>query len=136
MKYVIPCVLMLFAGMLLSSCTSSPIRVATVGDGSLESIMVEEFNSLDYQGIYEQIPQPETRYIPDAKVAIKIAEVIFNSVYDESNLAAKKPFQVKFDDDQKVWLVHGTLPEEIDGGVPYIMLQQEDGKILSVWHDK
>lgn len=122
--------ILLFSGMLNVSCDSSS------GESNSHSTVIELFDSLDYQMHYEEISQPEGGYVPNALVAINLAEIIFNSVYDESSISGKKPFLAKYDDSQKVWLVHGTLPPGEDGGVPYILIQQKDGKILSVWHDK
>jgi len=43
---------------------------------------------------------------------------------------------VLFDEESETWLVHGTLPKNTIGGVPYILIQKSDGKVLAVWHTK
>ena len=48
----------------------------------------------------------------------------------------KKPFRVFFDEETNVWLVEGSLPRGHKGGVPYILIQKNDGKILAIWHDQ
>ncbi|MUT67483.1 NTF2 fold immunity protein [Paenibacillus sp. NEAU-GSW1] len=74
--------------------------------------------------------------IPNAETAKKVAEVILNEIYGADQISERKPLVAKFDDQSKVWLVQGTLPENILGGVPNILLQQADGKVLAVWHEK
>lgn len=75
-------------------------------------------------------------FVPNKEAAAQIAEVVLNQIYGAARIVEEKPLIVQFDPDQKVWLVQGTLPDGMDGGVGYVLLQQKDGKILSVWHDK
>ena len=63
------------------------------------------------------------------------AEVIWIKIYGES-IKENKPYKVSFDDKNQVWLVQGTLQKNRVCGVPYILIQKKDGKVLAVWHDK
>ena len=56
-------------------------------------------------------------------------------IYGES-VKNKKPYNVSFDEQNQVWMIQGTLPKNWDGGVPHILIQKSDGRILAIWHDK
>lgn len=68
----------------------------------------------------------------DAK---KAAETIWIDIYGE-NIKKRKPYKVSFDKKSNIYLVEGSLQKNWDGGVPYILVQKKDGKVLAVWHDK
>lgn len=97
--------------------------------GTVESGNLSEYTKYLNKGI------PTKGYVPDAITARKLAEAILYSIYGES-LNKKKPFIVKFDEKNQVWIVEGQLPQNYDGGIPYIIIQKSDGKILAVWHTK
>lgn len=71
--------------------------------------------------------------VPDETTAIKIAEAIWLPIYGEK-IYTKKPFVAKLESKKK-WIVTGTLQNQ-KGGVPYIEIQKDDGKILMVTHTK
>ena len=73
--------------------------------------------------------------VDSAQIAKENAEIIWTEIYGES-IKGKKPYEVSFDDENQVWLVYGTLPKNWDGGIPQILIQKADGKVLAVWHDK
>lgn len=73
--------------------------------------------------------------ISDKETAIKVAENILLSIYgDEIN--DKKTFEATYDEEFKSWVVSGTLGKNFIGGVPNIIIQKNDGKVLAVWHTK
>lgn len=72
-------------------------------------------------------------YVPNEETAIKIAEAIWLPIYGE-NIYNKKPFKAELKDN--IWIVKGSLPEKMVGGVPYIEIQKSDCKILGVAHGK
>lgn len=71
--------------------------------------------------------------VPDEETAKKIAEAIWFPIYGES-ICIQKPFIATLEND--VWIIEGSLPEEIKGGVAYIEIQKKDCKILKVTHGK
>lgn len=73
--------------------------------------------------------------IDSYKEAKEKAEFVWEKIYGES-VKKKKPYGVLFDDKNQVWLVQGTLPKNRVGGIPHILLQKSDGKVLAVWYDK
>lgn len=72
-------------------------------------------------------------YIPDAKTALKIAEAVWLPIYGEE-IYSTQPFNASLRD--SVWVVEGSLPKEMDGGVPYIEIRGVDGTILAVYNGK
>ncbi len=94
------------------------------------------FRLSDYSDPIERFPSEKILGpINSSQVAKKEAEVVWMEIYGES-IKTKKPYEVLFDEANQVWLVQGTLPKNIDGGVPYMLIQKLDGKVLAIWHDK
>ena len=78
---------------------------------------------------------PKAGFVPNSETAIKIAEAVWFPIYG-NNIYDKKPFVAKLVD-STIWIVTGSLPEErMRGGVPYIEIQKEDGRVLIVKHSK
>ena len=97
---------------------------------------VKAFESNDYQYYVDNFPSEENvGNIIDAKDAIKKAEKIWIKLYGES-MKKEKPYQVFYDENTGIWLVQGTLRSDMKGGVANILIQNETGKVLAVWHDK
>lgn len=65
----------------------------------------------------------------------KSAEDIWIEIYGD-RVTKNKPYNVFYDEENEVWLVTGTSPKSTFGGVPYILIEKADGKVLAVWHDK
>ena len=97
---------------------------------------VKAFEFNDYQYYIDNFPSEENvGNIIDAKDAIKKAEKIWIKLYGES-IKKEKPYQVFYDENNGIWLVQGTLRSNMKGGVANILIQNETGKIVAVWHDK
>lgn len=78
--------------------------------------------------------------VPDEQTAIKIAEAVLYPIYG-IDIDESKPLKAKLDENLGVWKVEGTLPNVDDtqdtlGGVPYVLIQKKDGKVLAIWHTK
>ena len=76
---------------------------------------------------------PERGYVPDEKTAIKIAEAIWLPIYGE-RIYKKKPFVAKLQG--KIWVIKGSLPASMLGGVPIAEISKITGKVLRVSHGK
>ena len=74
-------------------------------------------------------------YVPDKQTAIRIAEAIWIPIYGDK-IYKKKPFKAKLIDNNKIWLVRGSLNENSLGGVPIIEIRKSDSKIIRVSHTK
>lgn len=95
-----------------------------------------EFSLDEYQSCVEKFSsQIVVGAVETEKEAIKIAEKIWTNTYGES-VRFKKPYKVFYDADSDVWLVQGSLPFYMSGGIPHILIEKSKGKVLAVWHDK
>lgn len=74
---------------------------------------------------------PNDGLVPNAETAIKIAEAVWLPIYGHAILK-KKPFKARLAGG--IWIVEGTLPAEMVGGVPVAEISKKDGKILRVSH--
>lgn len=92
------------------------------------------------QGIFTQykIPNnnmPQGGVVSNRNAANAIAETILLSIYGET-IKDNEPFDVKYDDKYQVWIIKGVLKGNKIGGVPNIIIQKIDGKVLAIWHTK
>ena len=72
-------------------------------------------------------------YISDPKTALKIAKIIWEPIYGDE-IYSKQPFVVSLQD--SIWIIKGSLPKNMDGGVPYMEIQSRNGTILTISHSK
>ena len=101
-----------------------------------KSPVVENFKSSDYQYYIDNFSSEENvGSIIDAKDAIKKSEIIWIKLYGE-NIKKEKPYKVFYDAKSEIWLVQGTLRSNMMGGVANILIDNDTGKVLAVWHDK
>ena len=77
---------------------------------------------------------PENGCVPDSSTAVKIAESIWFSAYGNS-IYERKPFKAELIDDT-LWIVAGSMPRNMLGGVPYIEILKKDGRVLGIGHGK
>ena len=88
--------------------------------------------------LYAMKEFPSDKYLGE----IATAEEAKNHAVEEwrnlfgDKIYRKKPYKVFFDEETNVWLVKGSLPKGYKGGVPYILIQKADGKVLAIWHDQ
>lgn len=72
-------------------------------------------------------------YVPNEETAVKVAEAILYPIYGE-NIYQQRPFIATLENE--IWVIEGSLPEGMKGGVAYIEIQKKDCKILKVTHSK
>ena len=72
--------------------------------------------------------------MPNAATAKRIAEAVWLPIYGKSVLN-EKPFKARLTN-EGVWVVEGSLPKDMLGGVAYIEISRRDGRILEVTHGK
>lgn len=72
--------------------------------------------------------------ILDEQAAKAIAESVWTGIYGAKNIELEKPFLAA--EAKGRWHVQGTIPREMLGGVAYIILAKEDGRVIKVWHEK
>ena len=90
----------------------------------------------EYQYYIENFPSEETLGgIADARDAMNKAEEVLIKTYGKT-VRNEKPYQLFYDEQNEVWLVTGTLRGNREGGVGNILMENDTGKVLAVWHDK
>ena len=116
--------IVILSGVLLISCDTS------------NSYVIYDFNIKDYQDEIVVFPSDENiGEINDINTLMKKIEKIWIKVYGDE-IKKEKPYKVFYDEKNDVWLIHGTLPDYVDGGVAYAIVDNKTGKVLAVWHDK
>lgn len=56
-------------------------------------------------------------------------------MYGEDNIVKQRPYSVVLKHDS-IWSIQGKLPNGWDGGVFYIELNKNTGKVEKIFHDK
>src|SRR5712671_5102270 len=75
--------------------------------------------------------KPKAGFVPDQITALKIAEAVWLPIYG-AEIYNKRPFTAKLKGD--VWIVEGTLPKDMVGGVPLAEISRVDGRVIRVSH--
>jgi hypothetical protein len=77
---------------------------------------------------------PKEGYVPNKDVAIKIAVAIWEPIYGADQIAREKPYSATLD--KGVWIVRGSLPEGMKGGVAVAEIKKSDSSVVRVSHGK
>ncbi|MBI3561579.1 MAG: hypothetical protein HY080_07690 [Gammaproteobacteria bacterium] len=72
--------------------------------------------------------------MPDENTAIQIAVAIWASIYGAEKIAREKPYHARLENG--VWIVVGSLPKTMRGGVAIAEISKENGRILRVSHGR
>ena len=97
---------------------------------------VRTFVVSDYQYYIESFPSEENLgSISNAKDAAIRAETIWIKTYGKC-VKKEKPYQIFYDAQNEVWLIQGSLRSNMMGGVANILIENDTGKVLAVWHEK
>ena len=132
-KIIILIIILIIFGGLIIFFSSKPKPNVEITD-------VEEFDLTNYQWEIEQFSlDKKVGLINDIDTDIERAKELWIETF---NLINGNPFnpinglpnEVFFDKKSDCWYIHGTLPENVDGGVPHALIQR-DGTVLAVWHD-
>lgn len=109
---------------------------------SLVSGLLAAAGSCLAQSSAGRLPEPQAApgfvpaggFVPDAATAVQIAEAVWLPIYG-TNVLHEKPFTARLTG-EGVWIVEGSLPEGMKGGVAYLEISKRDGRILAVTHGK
>ena len=97
---------------------------------------IKTFEVSEYQYYIDNFSSEDNLgFISDSKELLKKVEVIWIKQYGE-RIKNQKPYQVFYDEANGIWLVRGTLRSNMLGGVANILVDNDTGKVLAVWHDK
>ena len=101
-----------------------------------ESPEIKTFEVSEYQYYIDNFSSEDNLgFISDSKDLLKKVEVIWIKQYGK-RIKNQKPYQVFYDEANGIWLVQGTLRSDMMGGVANILVDNDTGKVLAVWHDK
>ncbi|MDM1355894.1 NTF2 fold immunity protein [Myroides marinus] len=73
--------------------------------------------------------------ISNDSTAVKVVEQILFNMYGEDNIVKQRPYSVVLKHDS-IWSIQGKLLNGWDGGVFYIELNKNTGKVEKIFHDK
>ena len=96
---------------------------------------IDSFRIGDYQDYLEYSSTDNLGPIEDVDDLLKKVETTWISKYGES-IKKETPYVVLYDEESKVWLVHGSLRSNNMGGVAYILVDDSTGNVLAMWHEK
>ena len=103
---------------------------------NITGIQTKAFDVGDYQYYIDKFPSEDNLgFISDPKDLLKKVEVIWINKYGE-RIKKQKPYQVFYDKANGIWLVQGTLRSNMTGGVANILVDNDTGRVLALWHDK
>ena len=101
-----------------------------------ESPEIKTFEVSEYQYYIDNFSSEDNLgFISDSKDLLKKVEAIWIKRYGK-RIKNQKPYQVFYDEANGIWLVQGTLRSNMMGGVANILVDNDTGKVLAVWHDK
>ncbi|MDZ4149319.1 MAG: YbbC/YhhH family protein [Flavobacteriaceae bacterium] len=76
----------------------------------------------------------KTIVIKDSLTAIIVAEPILFGIYGKDQITKQRPYKIYFIDNY--WIINGSLPTELVGGVFLIIIDSKDSKIIRMTHGK
>ena len=104
--------------------------------GKYKTPEVQSFDAGEYQCFVEDFPSEDNiGPISDSKDLLEKVETIWIEKYGE-RVKKQKPYHVFYDEKNGIWLLQGTLHFYAMGGVANILVENDTGKILAVWHEK
>jgi hypothetical protein len=78
--------------------------------------------------------KPKNGYVPDEKIAIRVAVAVWIPIYGEKQIEKEKPYHAVLTNG--VWSVEGSLPTNTFGGVAIAEVAKDDARVLRVSHGK
>ena len=88
-------------------------------------------------GAYSQAQPTSQGKVPNAEIAVKVAEAALIPVYGEKKILSERPFKATLVGD--VWTVVGTLhcgAPQCVGGTTEVKISKSSGQVLQMSHGK
>ncbi len=82
----------------------------------------------------EHSHKPPGGYVPDEKTAVRIAVAVWEPIYGVEAIAAQRPYHARLENG--VWIVEGSLPRTMPGGVAIAEIAKDDGRVSRVSHGR
>ena len=97
---------------------------------------VQSFSLDEYQRMIAQFPSDKVLGpVADTDDLLQKAEAVWTEIYGEQ-VREEKPYRIFYDEQNAVWLVSGSLKPFRLGGTAQILVENDTGKVLAVWHGK
>jgi len=119
------------ANVVLAALVLAGIHSALADDNDSGGALLNDL--LESIGL-DQLHQPPEGFVPDSATAVGIAEAVWLPVYGD-DIDDMRPFRAALWQDS-LWVVKGTLPDGMLGGVPYAVIRKSDASVLGVIHTK
>ena len=119
----------------LSLVSIAFILMLYIFTSSKDKIIVHEIDITEYRYDLkiEQFPSEiNIGEITDEYYISEKVRNIFNEKFPDSTFI-KRPLYIAFDESYNCWFVCGTLPPNMLGGVPSILIKP-NGDVLAIWH--
>lgn len=110
--------------------------ISTTSGNSQEKNSLRQAEQILELALKNKPEQRKTKFrlIPKEKTAISYAEIILFELYSKKRIESQKPYQVKMVKDY--WIITGTLPKGMKGGVFNLVIDSWNGKIILCKHGK
>ena len=94
------------------------------------------FETDGYLWCIEEFPSNEKiDSVSDTNDLVHQIESIWIKIYGD-RITEQRPYKVFYDKKSAIWMVKGTLPENMMGGVAYALVADNTWEVLAIWHDR
>lgn len=73
--------------------------------------------------------------ISNDSLAVEMAKLVLFPIYGKNTIERERPYRVTLVNNE-YWYITGSLPENALGGTFFISINKQDGKIISIGHEK
>jgi hypothetical protein len=115
--------------MVLILCSIFSISVLAANDQEIAWA-----RSLIAEGKKADAYHPQNGYVPDEQTAIGIAVSVWAPIYGKEQIEKQKPYSALLVNGY--WVVSGSLPENMVGGVAQAVIEKKTGQVIYVIHSK
>ena len=78
--------------------------------------------------------KPKNGLVPNQATAEGIAELVLFNIYGRQQIERQRPYKTILE--SGVWTVRGTLGREFLGGTFLVRINQEDARIIQIYHGR
>lgn len=98
---------------------------------------VNQFNLENYRWAINEFPSDKkVDQINNVNDAVEAAKKLWAETFgnDDINFYLNRPIEIYYDMNNECWHICGTLPDDMLGGVPHILIRKT-GEVLAIWGD-
>lgn len=96
----------------------------------------EKTNVMTYDPVIDSmmITEYEDGIVKNKKIAIQLAEIYLTHIYGANFIKKSLPLTANLVND--IWYIYGTLPTNMEGGIPIIKISKNNGEVLGYINQK